>query len=53
MALPAYVEGRPGDWNGLQSYVDTVDSLADGSRKRRLSDCLITRYPVRFHPQRA
>ncbi|MBA3574331.1 MAG: NAD(P)/FAD-dependent oxidoreductase [Actinomycetota bacterium] len=29
-ALPAYPQGRPGDWNGLQSYVDSVASLADG-----------------------
>lgn len=29
-ALPGYPQGRPGDWNGLQSYVDCVDSLAAG-----------------------
>ncbi|WP_158553975.1 phytoene desaturase family protein [Micromonospora deserti] len=29
-ALPAYRQGRPGDWNGLQSYVDSLASLADG-----------------------
>jgi phytoene dehydrogenase-like protein len=28
--LPAYVNGRPGDWNGLQSFVDTLPSLAAG-----------------------
>ena len=28
--LPAYPAGRPGDWNGLQSYVDTLDGLTDG-----------------------
>ena len=25
--LPAYASGRPGDWNGLQSYVDRLDDL--------------------------
>lgn len=25
--LPAYRHGRPGDWNGLQSYVDHLDDL--------------------------
>ena len=25
--LPAYREGRSGDWNGLQSYVDRLDDL--------------------------
>ncbi|SEL73513.1 Phytoene dehydrogenase-related protein [Blastococcus sp. DSM 46786] len=29
-ALPAYPQARPGDWNGLQSFVDGLDSLADG-----------------------
>jgi phytoene dehydrogenase-like protein len=29
-ALPAYPAARPGDWNGLQSYVDSVDALSDG-----------------------
>ncbi len=28
--LPAYPGGGPGDWNGLQSYVDSMSSLADG-----------------------
>ncbi len=28
--LPAYPGGRPGDWNGLQSYVDSVACLAAG-----------------------
>lgn len=27
-SLPAYPDGRPGDWNGLQSYVDHVDHLS-------------------------
>lgn len=27
-SLPAYRDGRPGDWNGLQSYVDHVDHLS-------------------------
>lgn len=27
-SLPAYPDGRPGDWNGLQSYVDRVDHLS-------------------------
>lgn len=26
-ALPGYRNGRPGDWNGLQSYVDHLDDL--------------------------
>lgn len=25
--LPPYPDGRPGDWNGLQSYVDRLDDL--------------------------
>ncbi|MFR9775892.1 phytoene desaturase family protein [Micromonospora sp. MS34] len=29
-ALPGYPRGRAGDWNGLQSYVDSVASLAGG-----------------------
>ena len=28
--LPAYPAARPDDWNGLQSYVDTLDDLTDG-----------------------
>jgi phytoene dehydrogenase-like protein len=27
-ALPPYDGGRPGDWNGLQSYVDHLDDLS-------------------------
>ena len=29
-ALPAYANSRPGDWNGLQSYVDRLDDLSTG-----------------------
>jgi phytoene dehydrogenase-like protein len=46
-ALPGYAEGHPGDWNGLQSYVDTVDSLADGfaqAEAQRLPDDPIPTY---------
>jgi phytoene dehydrogenase-like protein len=32
-ALPEYANGRPGDWNGLQSYVDSIDSLEAGFRQ--------------------
>jgi phytoene dehydrogenase-like protein len=28
--LPAYAGARAGDWNGLQSYVDSLDSLSEG-----------------------
>ena len=28
--LPAYGNARPGDWNGLQSYVDRLDDLVAG-----------------------
>ncbi len=28
--LPPYPQGREGDWNGLQSHVDTVDELRAG-----------------------
>jgi len=45
--LPAYAQGRPGDWNGLQSYVDAVDSLADGfaqAEAQRLPDDPIPTY---------
>ena len=28
-ALPPYPGARPGDWNGLQSYVDRLDDLTD------------------------
>ena len=31
-ALPAYTDSRPGDWNGLQSYVDSLDDLGRGFR---------------------
>ena len=27
-ALPPYTDGRPGDWNGLQSYVDHLEDLS-------------------------
>lgn len=46
-ALPAYLHGRLGDWNGLQSYVDTLDSLADGfaqAEAQRLPDDPIPTY---------
>ncbi|MGH3882412.1 MAG: phytoene desaturase family protein [Pseudonocardiaceae bacterium] len=46
-ALPGYAHGRPGDWNGLQSYVDTLGSLADGfaqAEARRLPDDPIPTY---------
>lgn len=46
-ALPAYAQARPGDCNGLQSYVDTVDSLADGfaqAEAQRLPDDPIPTY---------
>ena len=29
-ALPPYPDARPGDWNGLQSHVDSLDELQDG-----------------------
>ena len=29
-SLPAYPAARPGDWNGLQSYVDSVAALSAG-----------------------
>jgi len=46
-ALPAYPQGRPGDWNGLQSYVDTVDELAAGfaaAQDARLPDDPVPTY---------
>ncbi len=39
--LPPYPNARPGDWNGLQSHVDTVDELTRGflsAEARRLPD---------------
>ncbi len=39
--LPPYPNGRPGDWNGLQSHVDTLDELRRGfqsAEARRLPD---------------
>ncbi|MDP8955040.1 MAG: NAD(P)/FAD-dependent oxidoreductase [Actinomycetota bacterium] len=42
-ALPGYPGARPGDWNGLQSYVDRLDDLTDAwhqAQARRLPDCL-------------
>lgn len=30
--LPPYPDSRAGDWNGLQSYVDTLDDLSRGWR---------------------
>ena len=41
--LPAYPNGRPGDWNGLQSYVDRLDDLTSAwvqSEAGRLPDPL-------------
>jgi phytoene dehydrogenase-like protein len=46
-ALPAYTQGRPGDWNGLQSYVDSLDSLAAGfaqANAQRLPDDPVPTY---------
>lgn len=45
--LPNYIHARPGDWNGLQSYVDSVDSLSDGfaqANARRLPDDPVPTY---------
>ena len=39
--LPAYPGARPGDWNGLQSHVDTLDELRRGflaAEARQLPD---------------
>ena len=39
--LPAYPGARPGDWNGLQSHVDSVEELRRGflaAEARRLPD---------------
>jgi phytoene dehydrogenase-like protein len=39
--LPPYPESRPGDWNGLQSYVDRLDDLShawSASEAGRLPD---------------
>ena len=39
--LPPYPTARPGDWNGLQSHVDTLDELRRGflsAEARRLPD---------------
>ncbi|GAC1611957.1 MAG: NAD(P)/FAD-dependent oxidoreductase [Mycobacteriales bacterium] len=39
--LPPYPNARPGDWNGLQSHVDTLDELRRGflsAEARRLPD---------------
>jgi len=41
--LPPYPNSRPGDWNGLQSYVDRLDDLVSGwavSEARLLPDPL-------------
>ena len=41
--LPAYPQARPGDWNGLQSYVDHLDTLTTAwkqSEAGRLPDDL-------------
>ncbi|MDK3255340.1 phytoene desaturase family protein [Blastococcus capsensis] len=46
-ALPAYPGARPGDWNGLQSFVDGLDSLTDGfaaARARYLPDDPVPTY---------
>jgi phytoene dehydrogenase-like protein len=34
--LPHYPNARPGDWNGLQSFVDSNDSLAEGFARARV-----------------
>lgn len=41
--LPNYPDARPGDWNGLQSYVDRLDDLTyawNASEARQLPDPL-------------
>jgi len=41
--LPPYGDGRDGDWNGLQSYVDRLDDLTEAwtqAEARRLPDRL-------------
>ncbi|HEV2760074.1 MAG TPA: NAD(P)/FAD-dependent oxidoreductase [Acidimicrobiales bacterium] len=41
--LPPYPNARPGDWNGLQSFVDRLDDLVTGwaaSEARHLPDTL-------------
>lgn len=46
-SLPQYPAARPGDWNGLQSYVDTVDSLSAGfaqANAQRLPDDPVPSY---------
>ncbi len=43
--LPPYPGARPGDWNGLQSHVDTLDELRRGflsAEGRRLPDPVST-----------
>jgi phytoene dehydrogenase-like protein len=43
--LPPYPNARPGDWNGLQSHVDTLDELRRGflsAEGRRLPDPVST-----------
>ncbi len=45
--LPAYPGARPGDWHGLQSYVDSVDGLAAGfaaAEDRRLPEDPVPAY---------
>jgi phytoene dehydrogenase-like protein len=34
--LPHYPNARPGDWNGLQSFVDSTASLAEGFARARV-----------------
>ncbi|ROO61042.1 phytoene dehydrogenase-like protein [Micromonospora sp. Llam0] len=45
--LPGYPQARPGDWNGLQSYVDSLDSLSAGfaqAEARHLPDDPVPTY---------
>ena len=44
--LPPYVEGRAGDWNGLQSYVDSLDDLRAAFRDAEAGRL---RLPVQFY----
>ena len=50
---PPYPDGRPGDWNGLQSYVDDIALAAPRLRRRR--GPAAARRPgsdLRVHPER-
>lgn len=50
--LPEYRGARPGDWNGLRSYVDSLDRLTAGSAAAEAGRLPTPDAGLRVHDQR-